>query len=165
MAISEYLRNLRTKIGHDLVFMPGVAGIVFNDENQILLQRSRDSGLWGIIGGSPEPGETPADSIVREIEEETNVKAVVQHLVGVFTEVPTHYPNHDMVQYVAIVFVCKAISGEPLINDDESLAVGYFDPNEMPDDLLARHRNYIDLAVRNRPYSYFIFDGKLNRER
>ncbi|MBX3081555.1 MAG: NUDIX domain-containing protein [Anaerolineae bacterium] len=163
MPISEYLRNIRAKIGHDYVFMPGVAAVVFNHEGKILLQRSRDSGLWGIIGGTPDPGEPPAEAAVREIYEETSVRARVDRLVGVFTEVHTHYPNGDIVQYVGIVFVCHAVEGEPRINDDESHAVGFYDPNTLPDDLLARHRFYIELAIQNRREAYYFFDGKMNQ--
>jgi 8-oxo-dGTP pyrophosphatase MutT (NUDIX family) len=161
--ISDYLRNVRAKVGHDYVFMPGVAAIVFNHEGKILLQRSRDSGMWGIIGGTPDPGEAPAQAAVREIFEETNVKASVDRLIGVFTEVHTHYPNGDVVQYVAIVFLSHALEGEPRINDDESYAVGYYDTNFLPDDLLARHRFYIELAIQNRREAFYFFDGKINQ--
>jgi 8-oxo-dGTP pyrophosphatase MutT (NUDIX family) len=161
MPISEYLRGLRAKIGHEYVFMPGVAAVVFNHEGKVLLQRSRDSGLWGIIGGTPDPGEEPAAAAVREIEEETSIKAEAVRLVGVFTEVPTHYPNGDVVQYMAFVFACCALSGDPRVNDDESHAVAYVDYNELPDDLLARHRFYIDLAVQEQRRAQYFHDKHL----
>jgi 8-oxo-dGTP pyrophosphatase MutT (NUDIX family) len=160
--ISDYMRNIRAKVGHDYVFMPGVAAVVFNHESKVLLQRSRDSGMWGVIGGTPDPGEQPAHAAVREIFEETSVTAAVDRLVGVFTEVPTHYPNGDEVQYVGIVFACHLVEGEPRINDDESHAVGFYDTNDLPDDLLARHRFYIELAIQDRREAFYFFDGKMN---
>ena len=160
--ISDYMRNIRDKVGHDFVFMPGVAAVVFNHEGKVLLQRSRDSGMWGVIGGTPDPGEHPAQAVLREVYEETSVHAGVDRLVGVFTEVNTNYPNGDVVQYVGLVFACHAIEGEPRINDDESHAVGYYDTNDLPDDLLARHRFYIDLAIQDRREAFYFFDGKMN---
>jgi hypothetical protein len=35
-------------------------------------------------------------------------------------------------EYVDITFRCRAIGGEARINDDESLAVGWFALNDMP---------------------------------
>jgi 8-oxo-dGTP pyrophosphatase MutT (NUDIX family) len=162
MPISDYLRGLRAKIGHDFVFMPGVAAVVFRYDGKILLQRSRDSGLWGVIGGTPDPGEEPAAAARREIQEETGLTAEIERLVGVFTEANTHYPNGDVVQYIAFVFACRAASGDPRVNDDESHAVGFFGYDDLPDDLLARHRFYINLAIQERPQAQYFFDNKLN---
>lgn len=162
LAISDYLKQLRAKIGNDQVFMPGVAGIVFNHENKILLQRSRDSGLWGLVGGSIDPGEAPTTSVVREILEETGIRAKVDYLIGVFTEIPTHYPNGDVTQYMAFVFQCSALDEtEPFIGDDESYEVGYYNFDELPDELLARHRFYLDLAVQEKRRACFFFDEHL----
>jgi 8-oxo-dGTP pyrophosphatase MutT (NUDIX family) len=159
--ISDYLRNLRAKIGHDMVFMPGIAAVVLDRDGRVLLQRSRDSGLWGIIGGTPDPGEPLAQAVTREIEEETSIHAHVDRLVGVFTEVPTVYPNHDVVQYMAFVFACSVLSGEPRINDDESHAVSFFELTALPDDLMARHRFYIEAALRHTPSASYFSQGLL----
>jgi len=39
--------------------VPGVCALIFNDNNEILLQRRSDSGRWGLLGGMMDPGEQP----------------------------------------------------------------------------------------------------------
>ncbi len=131
MPISEYLRQLRTRIGADLVLMPGVNAIVINDARDVLLQRAMD-GNWYTPGGAIDPGEQPADAAAREVLEETGLIVAPEQIVGVFTEEPVMYPNGDRVQYVIISFVCRLISGTPRVADDESLEVRFFPRDQLP---------------------------------
>src|SRR5258705_11990289 len=71
MPISTYMRDIRAKIGHDVLLQPGVAAIILNAAGQVLLQRRSDNGEWGLPGGIMEPGEGPAGTAGREIREET----------------------------------------------------------------------------------------------
>ncbi len=132
MAIPEYLRVLRQTIGHHPLFLPGVNAVVLDDRERVLLVRRSDDGCWTIVGGIPEPGEQPAAAMVREIEEETGVHAVAEHLVCVLTEDPITYPNGDQVQFVSTTFRCRATGGTARVNDDESTEVGWFGPDELP---------------------------------
>ena len=54
------------------------AAIVYNKENQILLQNresiSRMGEEWGFFGGALEQDETPEQALIREIEEELTYK-------------------------------------------------------------------------------------------
>ncbi|HLY24847.1 MAG TPA: hypothetical protein VKQ72_00815, partial [Aggregatilineales bacterium] len=65
------------------------------------------------------------------------------------------YENGDEALVMVIVFACKVVSGEPHINDEESLDVRYFAVNALPDGLSERHRNRITLALRNDPRTSF----------
>ncbi len=47
-------------------------GIILNDKNEILLV-SADGSWWGLPGGTLEEGETPEQTLVREVYEETAV--------------------------------------------------------------------------------------------
>ena len=44
MPISPYMRDLRAKIGHDVLLQPGVAAVIFNADGHVLLQRRSDNG-------------------------------------------------------------------------------------------------------------------------
>jgi 8-oxo-dGTP pyrophosphatase MutT (NUDIX family) len=132
MAIPEYVKGLRAKIGHDLLLVPGVCGIVIDAEGRVLLHRRSDTGAWAVIGGIPEPGEEPADAVVREVGEETGVDVVPERIVGVYTTPAVVLPNGDRVQSVVTVFRCRPVGGHPHVNDDESLEVRYFRPDELP---------------------------------
>ncbi|WP_051406771.1 NUDIX domain-containing protein [Nocardia sp. CNY236] len=64
--------------------------IIRNSDNQILLFLRDDKpdipcpGMWALLGGYREPGETPKEGVIREIEEEIGVvldPAEVEHHV------------------------------------------------------------------------------------
>jgi 8-oxo-dGTP pyrophosphatase MutT (NUDIX family) len=86
-----------------------------------------------VIGGIPEPGEQPADCAVREVHEETAVHCVPERVVLVQALQPVTYDNGDVCQYMDITFRCKAVGGEARVNDDESLEVGWFAVDALPD--------------------------------
>ena len=83
MGMSDYVRRLRDQVGRELLLMPAVSGLVFNAAGEILLHRRSDDGTWAVIGGMVDPGEEPADAVVREVLEETGVVAEPERLTGV----------------------------------------------------------------------------------
>lgn len=100
----------------------------------MLLGRRADTGNWSIIGGIPEPGEQPAETAVREVYEETAVRCVAERVVLVQgLRKPVTYPNGDQCQYMDITFRCRAVGGEARVNDDESLEVGWFSVDALPE--------------------------------
>ena len=48
----------------------------------ILLVKARDKNNWQLPGGRLEPGETPAQAVIREVKEETGLRAQVGRLTG-----------------------------------------------------------------------------------
>ncbi|WP_327299106.1 MULTISPECIES: NUDIX domain-containing protein [unclassified Streptomyces] len=133
MATPDFIREIRATAGHQLLLLPGVSAIVFDDEGRVLLNRRADTGKWSIIGGIPEPGEQPADTAVREVHEETAVRCVVERVVLVQALKKIQYPNGDHCQFMDISLLCRATGGVPRVNDDESLDVGWFAVDALPE--------------------------------
>ncbi|MGW0563277.1 NUDIX hydrolase [Streptomyces sp. NPDC003016] len=133
MATPEFIRELRATAGHQLLFLPGVSAIVFDEAGRVLLGRRTDTGKWSVIGGIPEPGEQPAVTAVREVYEETAVECVAERVVLVQALKPVEYPNGDRCQYMDITFRCRAVGGAARVNDDESLDVAWFSVDALPD--------------------------------
>ncbi|MGH7299939.1 MAG: NUDIX hydrolase [Candidatus Rokuibacteriota bacterium] len=156
MALSGYVHDLRAKIGPDLLLMPGVAAVIINPAGQVLLQRRSDDGKWGLPGGGMEPGEEPADTLVREIREETALEIVPERIVGVYSgpDFRIRYANGDETMIVSVTFACRPVAGEPRVNDDESLEVRYFSPDALPA-MERRHHVRIDDALRYDPRARF----------
>ncbi|MBD0840476.1 MULTISPECIES: NUDIX hydrolase [unclassified Streptomyces] len=133
MATPDFIRTLRTSVGNDLLWLPGVSVVVLDDDGRVLLNRRSDTGEWALIGGIPEPGEQPAQCAVREVEEETGVHCVVERVLVVQALQPVTYDNGDTCQYMDISFHCRAVGGQARVNDDESLEVGWFDVDALPE--------------------------------
>lgn len=140
MPISSYVSTMRAHIGHDLLLLPGACAVVRDDRGRILMLRRADNGRWGLPAGMIEPGEQPADAVLREIQEETGVVAEIERLAGVAMHTAV-YPNGDHCEYLSIWFRCRAVGGRARADGDESLEVAWFAPDALPDlDDLARLR-------------------------
>lgn len=133
MPIPPFVAALREKVGTDLLWLTGVTAVVLDDEERVLLTQRSDSGRWALVSGILEPGEEPAHAMVREIKEETGVDAVVDGLAAVMVLEPMQYPNGDQSQYLDLIFVCRATGGEAHPGDDESIAVGWFAVDDLPE--------------------------------
>lgn len=132
MATPDFIRTLRATAGQQLLWLPGITAIVFDDDGRVLLGRRSDTGKWSVVGGIPEPGEQPAECAVREVFEETAVRCEVERVVLVQALEPVTYANGDICQYMDTTFRCRAVGGEARVNDDESLEVGWFDVDALP---------------------------------
>jgi ADP-ribose pyrophosphatase YjhB (NUDIX family) len=113
-----------------------VTAIVWNTDNQLLLIRQNENNSWTLPGGIIDPGESPAQALVREVYEETGVKIRPKSIVGVFggpEGFSRTYPNQDQVEFVDIVFECEAVGGTLECRDGEATEVRYFDITELCD--------------------------------
>ncbi|MGV9271285.1 NUDIX hydrolase [Kitasatospora sp. NPDC003701] len=140
MAIPAFLAELRAVVGTRQLWLSAAASVVLDDDDRVLLVRRADDGRWALPGGILDPGEQPADGAARECLEETGVVVVPEALASVDVSPVVTYPNGDKTQYLVLVFRCRPVGGEARVNDDESLAVGWFAPDELPPMIEAEHR-------------------------
>lgn len=153
MTTPEFITNLRTHIGHEMLWLSGVKVVVLQG-SKVLLVRRADNGLWTLPAGIIDPGEEPSFTAVREVLEETGVHCELTALLGVGVTAPTTYPNGDQAQYLDLVFGARHQSGTARINDDENLEVGYFDLADRPQ-LPPLHERALGWALDPKPGGYF----------
>jgi len=118
-------------------------GIVFNHAGDILMIKHKKLGVWLPPGGHIDENELPCDAVLREIFEETGVKAQVisaSRGVGVGNEAHCkELPNpfvillEDIEQtwlhnHIDLVYLCRAIGGELIKSDSETDDIGWFTP-------------------------------------
>ncbi len=128
MPISDYLRELRTRIGTTLVLMPSVAALIFDDDGRVLLARHSNGGVWSTPGGAIDPDEGPQDAVVREVWEELGLRVEPTRCLGSFggPEFRITYANGDVVSYVITAFECRRVGdGEIRPDGDEVLEARY----------------------------------------
>ncbi|NJP32991.1 NUDIX hydrolase [Micromonospora thermarum] len=157
MGVPEYIRRLRAHVGRDLLLLPSVSAVVRNDAGELLLAQRADDARWSVVSGVLEPGEQPATAVVREVREETGLDVEPVRLSSVLAH-PHTYPNGDRCEFVNLGFRCRLAGGTARVNDDESMAVGWFPPDRLPE--LDRHaRLVIGYALDDDPAAGFLPPG------
>jgi 8-oxo-dGTP pyrophosphatase MutT (NUDIX family) len=121
MAMSPYIRRLRDAVGHDLLVLPSVTGIVFDAQDRLLVVEDADTGTWVAPGGFIEPGEHPAETVVRELREELGIEVEPFNILGVFggDGFEVVYSNGDRTSYVMTLFECRIVRGTPQPDGEE----------------------------------------------
>ncbi|MFJ5773993.1 NUDIX hydrolase [Streptomyces sp. NPDC093094] len=132
MPTPDFIRDIRASVGHALLWLPGVSAVVLDDRGRVLLGQRSDNHEWCVVSGILDPGEQPAECAVREVYEETGVRCVVERVVAVRSTGPMTYPNGDRCQFMDITLRCRAVGGEAVVGDDESVAVGWFEVDALP---------------------------------
>jgi 8-oxo-dGTP diphosphatase len=130
--------------------LPAVAAAIFNQKGEILLQKRNDVNQWCVISGHVEFGETIEEAILREIEEEVNVKAKIHRFVGIYSSPLSqtyHYADRS-VQYVTSYFEVK-LEEEPdvLFTNDETRELKFFPLNKIPEELAQMNEHWLNDAL------------------
>src|SRR5262249_56829546 len=92
------------------------AGVLLEQDGSVLLVRRRGdpgAGWWCLPAGFMEAGETPQQTALRELEEETGVIAQLTGLLGVYAGF-----DDPRVRAVLILYTGVATGGEPRAGDD-----------------------------------------------
>ena len=133
MSASHYVKKLRSKVGNQVLMIPGVAAVILNESNKLLLQKKSD-GSWSLPAGMIEPAESPSQAVVREVREETGLKIKVERVLGVFggEGVGFTYPNGDQVEYTVVLLKCLQTGHFEEQLDDETSELAWFSKSDMP---------------------------------
>lgn len=132
--MSPYFKQLRARIGHDLLLIPSVAAVIHDVHGRLLLQERSTGEGWSLPAGAIEPGESPEQAIRREVLEETGLVVTPKEIIGVFggREFRYLYPNRDVVEYTIVLYRCTTIGEASAPCDPETKSLRYFDTTEMP---------------------------------
>lgn len=151
--MADYIKDIRSKVGHNPIILNFAGGILVNAKNEILLQKRSDFKLWGLPGGAIEFGETAMEACIREFKEETGLDVEISKLLGVSTNFIQDYPNGDEAQSILIMFVVNKVNKEISFTDNETLDLDYFSFNHLPKLFNEQHIHAINnYYLGNYPY-------------
>lgn len=139
MKSKDYIRWIRSKVGHEKIILVFAGGCIFDASGKVLLQRRGDSKKWGFPGGAIEIGETPEMAAIREVKEETGLDVRVSGLIGIYTDCDMEYPNGDKAHSICIVYELEMTGGQLKCDTLETVDLQYFDLDEMPELFCKQH--------------------------
>lgn len=113
-----------------------VRGVVLREGRVLLIQEPLD-GLWTLPGGWADVGESPSESVVKEVREESGLLVRADRLLGVQDRNQHGYPPYAFHAY-KLFFRCLEEGGTPGPGID-ALAVDFFDPDDLPPLSLSRN--------------------------
>lgn len=91
---------------------PIVAAIVTSKEGVLVERRHDGRPLWTFPAGEAEPGESPADTAIRETKEECELQIVISHAIG--------ERDHPKTGRHMIYLAARPYQGTAVSNGDES---------------------------------------------
>ena len=101
----------------------GVYGIIRKNNQILVIRKARGpyTGLYDLPGGTPENDETPEETVVREIKEETNCEVVDKSNKRQHTILFNHFTKESgltgCIQHTGILFDI-VVNGEPATTGD-----------------------------------------------
>lgn len=102
---------------------PCVLCLVFDENNNVVLQKSEENGNYGGVAGFIKEGETAEDAVKREIEEE----------VGLIVNELKYVKSYGYSDRLMLGFFCKAEKAELRISEKEVYSAGWFPAGEAQD--------------------------------
>jgi 8-oxo-dGTP diphosphatase len=105
-----------------------VAALIWQGDRFMICQRPAHKArglLWEFVGGKTEPGETLAQALIRECQEELNITVAVGDL---FTQVVHEYPD---IHIRLSLFHCTIAEGIPQLLEHADLR--WIHPSQIPD--------------------------------
>ncbi|HWE55715.1 MAG TPA: NUDIX hydrolase N-terminal domain-containing protein [Acidimicrobiales bacterium] len=133
-----------------------VGAIVGNDKGELLLIQRGDSGVWLYPTGWADIGYSPAEVVVKEVEEEAGIVVEPLRLVAVFDGLRLGATG---LPFYSLVFHCRAIGGQLRPHPLETRDVGWFAEDALPEPLAGggRWREMAFEAIRGRSFD-IVFD-------
>lgn len=123
----------------------GVRGAVFDADGRILMVREVvDDNRWTLPGGWADVNQTPAQSVVREVFEESGYRVRAVKLAAVWDRARQAQPAMAF-SVVRMFFICALEGGEPATSLETS-EIGWFAEDDVPADLSVRRTSPLHIS-------------------
>lgn len=147
VANQDYIKWIRSKVGHEKIILVFAGGCIFNDLGEVLLQRRGDSNKWGFPGGAIELGETPEQAAKREAKEETGLEVEINDLIGIYTDCNMEYSSGDKAHSIFIAYRLTPIGGSLRCDNVETLELKWFSLSDLPPLFCKQHEELAEYLL------------------
>ncbi|MFF5172801.1 NUDIX domain-containing protein [Micromonospora sp. NPDC000089] len=133
----SYVGQLRALAGDRTLMFVGARGVIRDNAGRVLLIQRSDNGHWALPAGAMELGESIADCAVREVREETGLRALRVSAFALYTgpdRTHTNMYGHTY-QIFTTAFRVEDWDGELQRVTDETTDAGFFARDRFPSPL------------------------------
>ncbi len=109
-----------------------VRGVVFDEQERVLLMREKMDLRWSLPGGWADPGESPSAAVAREVLEEAGYPASAVKLVACWDRELQDNPPPLPVHVYKLFFLCHVTGMAQPPSALETLDTGWFDLQALP---------------------------------
>ncbi|MFI6227522.1 NUDIX domain-containing protein [Micromonospora echinospora] len=130
----SYVGQLRALAGDRTLMFVGARAVLRDQRGRVLLIQRSDNGHWSMPAGAMELGESIADCAVREVREETGLRALRVSAFALYTgpdRTHTNMYGHTYQVFTA-AFRIDEWDGDLLRITDETTDAGFFHPDGFP---------------------------------
>lgn len=109
-----------------------VRGVIFDDQERVLLMQEKTDRMWSLPGGWADPGDSPSSAVAREILEETGYDSAAVKLIACWDRELQHNPPPLPVHVYKLFFLCRSDGAVQPPAALETLDVGWFNLQALP---------------------------------
>jgi ADP-ribose pyrophosphatase YjhB (NUDIX family) len=159
--VDEWMKMVGQGVAGYVTPKVAVGAVVGNDDDEILLVKRADSGIWLYPTGWADIGYSASEVAVKEVHEETGIECEVVRLIAVFDGLRLGFTR---VPLYSLVFHCRAVGGELEAHPLECADVGWFAQDALPEPLAsADHWNKLAFAAIRGEHLDVVYDAPRDR--
>jgi 8-oxo-dGTP pyrophosphatase MutT (NUDIX family) len=129
----SYLGRVRSSVGDaDTILFVGARGVLLDEQNRLLLIQRSDNRRWAIPAGAMELGESMEDCAIREVWEETGLRATSLTPFAFHTSYTYTNEWGHTYQQILMSFRIHTWEGELQKVTEESVDAGFFPLHALP---------------------------------
>jgi ADP-ribose pyrophosphatase YjhB (NUDIX family) len=124
--------------------VPAAACVVFNEKNQLLIIKRKfepSAGAWALPSGYIEIDQTPSETSVEELLEETGLVGKVKNFLGYSVGSSSVYES-----IISFGFLLEKTGGN-LVAGDDATDAKFVDLHDLPDIPFEAHKYFINQAL------------------
>jgi len=124
---------------------PAAIGIIFsNNRKEVLLVKRRDVPVWVLPGGGIEENETPEETVIREVKEETGLTIKIKKKIAKYSPI-------NRLTRITHLYECSPLDGKLEISN-ETKDIRFFSVDNLPKYLAPPFNFWINDAHKNLNY-------------
>ena len=149
--MEDFIKKVRKVIGHEPMLLPHAVVILFNEQNEILIEVRADDGYLDFPGGTVDINEEVIMTAKRELFEETGLIADELEPFNIYSGEITRYQytSGDITYGVDVVYICKKYHGELKPQQEEVKELRFMKLSDIKGKLSPRNKQIVkDLYER-----------------